>query len=146
MRAVSAIFVAMLAVAGVSGAEKFPEGAGFADKYPQDRRISADPRVLLTEDFERGEIADLTKRWDQVGNEGTKVLAFAADQPPASHGRRALPMTSTLGGNTGGDLCTRLLREVETVFAQNKVTPTPVNRMWLDDIVVAKEYVGPTLP
>jgi hypothetical protein len=26
---------------------------------------------------------------------------------------------------------------------QNKATPNPVNRVWFDDIVVAKQYIGP---
>jgi hypothetical protein len=118
MRAASVIFWMMLIATRAWGAEKLPEGPGIAARYPQDQGIANDPRVLLAENFELGEIADLERRWDQASNKDRKVLAFATDQPSASHGQRSLQMTSTLGENTGGDLYTRLPREVETAFAR----------------------------
>ena len=68
MRAAPVIFWLMLVAFRAWGAEKLPEGPGIAARYPRDEGIAGDARVLLAEDFERGEIADLEKRWDQVSN------------------------------------------------------------------------------
>src|SRR6186997_523156 len=95
-----------------------PEGPGLAAKYPRDRGLTRDVAVLLAEDFESGGIADLDKRWTEVSNQDGKVLAFDADQPAASGGKRALRITSTLGENTGGHLYTPLARGLETAFAR----------------------------
>src|SRR5262249_46536074 len=64
--------------------------------------VARDPHVIFAEDFETGSVADLARRWDDVSNPGGKVLAFSADVPPESAGRRSLQMTATLGENTGG--------------------------------------------
>jgi len=95
-----------------------PQGTGLSAKYPGDKGIAKDPRVLLAEDFETGSLADLGKRWESVSNEGGKVLAFSNDVPPGSEGKRSIQMTATLGENTGGHLYTRLPREVEKVYAR----------------------------
>lgn len=106
------LFIATAAVGAL------PEGSGFSAKYEHDRGIDQDPAVLLFEDFESGEIADLAKRWQEVSNKDGQVLSWNTDQPNASSGKRSLQMTSTLGKNTGGHLYRRLPREVETVFAR----------------------------
>jgi hypothetical protein len=95
-----------------------PEGPGLSSKYPHDQGIERDSSVLLTENFESGEIADISKRWDEVSNKGGKVLSLNSDQPKASGGKRSLQLTSTLDENTGGHLYQRLPREVETVHAR----------------------------
>lgn len=104
--------------ASVASAAELPQGAGLAAKYPGDRGIRQDERVLLVEDFESGDVAALKKRWESVSNEGGQVLSFREDAPPASAGKRSLVMTATLGENTGGHLYRRLPREVERLFAR----------------------------
>lgn len=95
-----------------------PKGFGLSAKYPGDKGIAKDPRVLLFEDFETGSLEDLGKRWESVSNEGGRVLAFSSDTPPGSGGKRSLQMTATLGENTGGHLYARLPRGVEKVYAR----------------------------
>ncbi len=96
-----------------------PEGnAGLAARHPHDRGLAQDSAVVLAEDFETGTLQDLDKRWTDISNKDGKVLAFAADQPKASSGKRSLQMTATLGANTGGHLYAPLREELETVFAR----------------------------
>jgi hypothetical protein len=109
-------FLLLLTASAASAA--LPEGPGFAGKYQRDLGIEKDSAVLLAEDFESGEIADLSKRWSEASNKNNKVLSWASDQPVPSGGKRSLQMTSTLGENTGGHLYKRLPREVETAFAR----------------------------
>lgn len=108
----------LLLLLATSAVAALPEGPGLSAKYEHDRGIEKDPAVLLFEDFESGDIADLAKRWQDVSNKADKVLAWSSDQPRASGGKRSLQMTSTLGENTGGHLYGRLPREVDTVFAR----------------------------
>src|SRR5947209_2901352 len=113
----------VISVAGRVNSERFKQsgsvlslGQGLAAKYPGDRGIGRDPHVLFSEDFEEGSLAEVVKRWSEVSNKGNKVLAFSADGPPDSAGKRAIQMTATLGENTGGHLYKRLPR-VDRVFA-----------------------------
>jgi len=108
----------LLSAVTSSALAALPEGPGLSGKYPQDQGVGKDSAVLLFEDFEAGDIADVVKRWSEVSNKDGKVLALAADQPASSGGKRSLQMTSTLSENTGGHLYKRLPREVETVFAR----------------------------
>src|SRR5688572_9161121 len=91
----------VLAACGRAGADRpatppaLPGGFGLAAKYPNDAGIGRDAAVLLAEDFERGEIADLGKRWTEVSNKDGKPLAFVADAPKGSTGRRSLEITAT---------------------------------------------------
>jgi hypothetical protein len=110
-----ALFLLLLTAATFAA---LPEGAGLAAKYPRDRGLARDAAVLLAEDFESGELSDLEKRWTEVSNKDGKVLAFDADQPATSGGRRALRIASTLGENTGGHLYTPLKRGLERAFAR----------------------------
>lgn len=89
---------------------------GLAAKYPGDKGIAGDPHVLLAEDFERGTMADVAKRWDDAKDKGS--LAFATGVPKRSRGRRCLAVTATLGKNTGGHLYARLKRPVEQAYAR----------------------------
>ena len=91
---------------------------GIASKYSGDAGIERDARVLFTENFESGSIAQIGKRWGEISNKDGKVMAFSDDVPSASRGKRSLQMTATLGENTGGHLYTRLPREVGKVFAR----------------------------
>lgn len=102
----------------VRAASALPEGWGLAARYPGDLGLAADAAVLLTEDFETGELSDLAQRWSNVSNRDGKVLAWSPDVPAASRGKRSLQMTATLGDNTGGHLYTRLPKAVDTAFAR----------------------------
>lgn len=96
--------------------DKLPEGPGLAGRFPQDKDIDRDSRVLFAEDFETGQLDDLSKRWSSVSNKDGKILEFDPDVPPGSGGRHSLAMTATLPQNTGGHLYRRLPREVEKAF------------------------------
>jgi hypothetical protein len=111
--------------AWATAARPLPEGDGLAAGYPGDRGIARDSHVIFAEDFETGGVADLARRWSDVSNQDGKVLAFSADVPPESAGRRSLQMTATLGQNTGGHLYRQLSRGADTVFARFYVKFAP---------------------
>lgn len=93
------------------------EGAsGIAARYAGDRGIGDDPRVLLHEDFETGDVAELSRRWTNVSNQDGRVLALESGGPTGRG--RCLRMTATPGENTGGHLYKRLPREVDTLHAR----------------------------
>ncbi len=87
--------------------------AGIAAGYPGDRGIAGDPRVVFAEDFETGDLDQLTKRWTEISNKGGKPIAFHADAPPGSGGKRCLQVTATPPENTGGHLYKRLPKGYE---------------------------------
>jgi len=103
---------------GKKPATALPEGPGLAAKYPRDRGIERDPDVLLTENFEKGEIADLGKRWSEVSNKEGRPLAFSDDAPTATRGKRSIRMTATLGKDHGGHLFGLLDRGVDEAYAR----------------------------
>ncbi len=80
------------------------EGFGISAKYPGDVGIEKDEDVVFVESFETGGIGDFKSRWDNVSNDGGKVMSFSEDIPEASSGKRALSMTATRGENSGGHL------------------------------------------
>ena len=145
----------VLAACGVSVADEkpsgrgaLPEGPGLAAKYPGDRGIEKDPDVILAEDFESGEIADLSKKWSEVSNKDGKVLAFAEDTPPGSPGKRVLQVTATLGQDTGGHLFANLPRHVDTAFARfyvkfPKKTEYIHHFVWLGGLNPATRWPNP---
>ncbi len=92
--------------------------AGIAARYPGDRGIARDARVLLHEDFESGSMADVTRRWTAVSNEGGRALELVPGGPGSASAGRCLRATATLGSNTGGHLYKRLPREVDTLYAR----------------------------
>ncbi|HET6408087.1 MAG TPA: hypothetical protein VFG14_09415 [Chthoniobacteraceae bacterium] len=108
----------LILLAVSSALASLPEGSGLASKYPQDQGIGTEPAVLVVEDFETDDLAEIDKRWSEVSNKDGKVFAWASDQPRGSGGKRSLQMTSTLGENTGGHLYQRLPRELEVVYAR----------------------------
>lgn len=118
---------------------------GIADKYPGDAGIERDPRVLFAENFENGDLATLSRRWDQISNQDGKVVAFSDDVPPGSPGKRSLQMTATLGENTGGHLYTRLSRPVERVFARFYVKfPNGADAAYIHHFVTVGGYFPAT--
>lgn len=95
------------AATGEESNARLPEGRmGIAEKFPGDAGIERDPAVLFAENFERGNLADLGKRWSEVSNKDGKVLTFSDGVPSDSSGKRSLQMTGTLGENSGGHLYT----------------------------------------
>jgi hypothetical protein len=95
-----------------------PEGHGLSAKYPGDRGIARDAAVLLAEDFELGDVADLEKTWHSVSNKDQQVISFREDAPVAGVGQRSLQMTGNPAQNEGGHLYKKLPREVDTAFAR----------------------------
>jgi predicted amidohydrolase len=124
-------------------ADQAAEARGIAERYPADAGIGKDPRVLFAEDFETGSIEEIGKRWGEMSDRGGKVMAFAADAPPGSKGRRSLQMTATLGENTGGHLYTRLKRGEEKVFARFYVK-FPADSGYVHHFVTLGGYRPPT--
>jgi hypothetical protein len=124
MRHVLSLVAALLVASAAWAAEdKLPEGdAGIAAKYPGDKGLAADPRVLLADDFESGAI-DKAK-WPSVSNEAG-AISFEADAPPASPGKQSLMFTAKLGENTGGHLFRRFKPGVETMHARFYVKFAP---------------------
>ena len=95
-----------------------PGGPGLAAKYPGDVGLAGDPAVLFAEDFETGTLAEIVKRWNDVGDKDGKCLALSDDVPADSAGRHSLQMTATLGENNGGSLYKVLPRAVDQAFAR----------------------------
>ena len=97
--------------------EPVPQG-GIAAKYPGDKGIGGDPRVLFTEDFETGSLAEVGKRWSEVSNKDGKALAFSKLASAESVGKRSLQVTAIPGENTGGHLYKRLPKGVKKLHAR----------------------------
>ncbi len=111
--------VALLALASTATAqEPLPSGAGLAAKYPDDKGLAADPAVLVFEDFETGDLAALNKVWHSVSNRDNKVIAFRADGPAATAGKRCIELSATVSENEGGHLYRKLPREIDTGFVR----------------------------
>ena len=91
---------------------------GLAKKYPGDRNLAKNPYVIMVENFERGEIKDLKRRWNDVKNPKKASLRFTKDAPQGSRGRRSLEITATRGKNTGGHLYYKLKKGVDRLYAR----------------------------
>lgn len=118
-RRLAAAWIVLLAPAMSPAQEAaLPSGPGLADKYRGDRGIGDDPAVLLFEDFEAGEVADLAKRWDSVSNKNDRVIAWRDDVPAGALGKRSIELSATVPQNDGGHLYKQLPREVDTAFAR----------------------------
>lgn len=89
-----------------------PSGPGLSARYPGDAGISADPSVVLVEDFEAETIEPITARWEQVQGR----LALADDVPAGSAGRHSLLTTHIGGQGTGCTLYRRLPQGYEKLF------------------------------
>ncbi|HEV8379062.1 MAG TPA: nitrilase-related carbon-nitrogen hydrolase, partial [Tepidisphaeraceae bacterium] len=64
---------------------------GVAAKYPGDRGIDKDPRVVFAEDFEAPTIGALKARWEDVKE--PDIFSFTPDVPEGSGGKQSLLMT-----------------------------------------------------
>jgi RNA polymerase sigma-70 factor (ECF subfamily) len=67
-----------------------PIAEGLAVRYPGDRKISDDPHVLFTEDFESGRIEDIIMRW---GSGGGDAMRLDSERSAVSSGAHALAIT-----------------------------------------------------
>ncbi len=79
-------------------------GKGLARKYRGDEGIAGDPDVVFTENFEKDSLRKIFQNWTSFSNKDDKVLAFSADAPPGSSGKRSMSMTATRNENDGGYL------------------------------------------
>ena len=117
MRLASRAFACVIMLApvasGVPGAEPTPAASerptGLAMQYPGDRNLASDPRVLFAENFETGAVAEIGKRWGNIGN--APNFAFSDDVPASSSGRRSIRIADN------GYLFTHH-KGVDTVFAR----------------------------
>ncbi|MHC4550312.1 MAG: hypothetical protein ACYTEZ_16200 [Planctomycetota bacterium] len=134
----------LLAGAAWAQAQTLPAGTGLAARHPGDRGLAGNRRVLFADDFERGTIAEIGRRWGNASNRGGKALALAEDGPPASRGQRCLQVTATLGENTGGHLYTRLKRGVDRAYARFYVK-FPQEAGYIHHFVHLGGYHPPTL-
>lgn len=76
-------------------ADPLPEGPGLAAKYPGDRGIADDPRVVFVENFEQATIEDTFKRWETVSQR--EQFTHGSDRPAQSGGKKSL-LVQHIGG------------------------------------------------
>jgi hypothetical protein len=94
-----------------------PEGhSGIAARYPGDRGIENDPRVIFVEHFDAGSLDAIVKRWDTAP--ARETMSLTDDVPAASADRTSLLVTHVGGQGTGGQLYRRLTPGFEQVFAR----------------------------
>ena len=97
--------------------------AGIASRYPGDRGIENDPRVVFTENFEVDSISRLDDRWETVRNR--QVLSLSDDVPKGTSGSKSLLMSQRAENGTGGDLYRRLGSGHEKLFTRMYVKFDP---------------------
>lgn len=106
---------AIVQPAGAAAA--LPEGpAGIAARYPGDRGIENDPRVIFVERFDGGSVEAIVKRWDTAP--GRETMSLSDDVPAASGDGASLLVTHVGGQGTGGQLYRRLPAGEKRVFAR----------------------------
>ncbi len=89
---------------------QLPQGEGLAADYVLDEGIEQDPSVIFAEAFETGQY----EKWDEVRNDGGRVLSLVADEDPRV-GARSLKVTATLRRNTGGGM-TKWFESSDTLY------------------------------
>lgn len=96
---------------------KLPEGIhGVAARYPGDRGIEKDPRVLFVERFDTGSLDSIIKRWDNT--KGKAIMSLSEEVPTGSADGKSLMLTHVGGQGTGGHLYRRLLPGHDLIFAR----------------------------
>jgi len=104
------LFACFVVACGGSGAPP-PGGDGpgsghtLSDDHPGDVGLGGDPAVVWFEDFEGGDVAAITGRYDQA--QGTARMQVLGDQPPGAGGTSALSLTAG-GGVDAVDLYKQL--------------------------------------
>jgi predicted amidohydrolase len=89
---------------------------GLAAKYPGDRNLDADPRVIFAENFEEQSPRAMQQRWEDVSH--PEIMSFAADVPEGRGGKQSLLMTHVGGKGDGGHLYRRLPRGLDKAYAR----------------------------
>lgn len=98
---------------------ELPEGYGLASKYPADKGIGEDGRVLFAEDFEQGGLGEVVKRWTESKTRDKTILSLDETQRPFERiGSRSIKITATRGQNTGGHMYKKLKRAVDKAHAR----------------------------
>jgi hypothetical protein len=98
----------ILAAAAAMAAERAPEGAGLAAKYPGDQGIAKDPAVIFADDFESGDLA----RWDDKSGS----ITVTDEKPHGGAKCAAAPMER--GKNHGGEAKKWFMPGADRVFAR----------------------------
>jgi predicted amidohydrolase len=93
-----------------------PARAGIAAEYPGDQGIERDSRVVFAENFEEPSLDVLKQHWQQVQN--AEIMAFSADVPAGSSGKRSLLLTHVGGTGNGGHLYRNLEPGYEKLHAR----------------------------
>ena len=90
------LVIGLVAVAlGIKVVAASVAAAGIASKYPGDRGIERDSRVVLVENFEGSSLDELWARWETVT--GKSGMAFSPDGPAGSRGKQSLIMERRSG-------------------------------------------------
>ncbi len=79
---------------------------GIAGRFRRDKGIGNDPAVVFTENFDKGSLDVIAKRWESVENK--EILSLSPDVPEASGDGKSLLMTHIGGKDTGAHLYRRL--------------------------------------
>ena len=93
-----------------------PTQAGVAAEYPGDQGIERDSRVVFAENFEEPSLDVLKHHWQYVQN--AEIMAFSADVPTGSSGKRSLLLTHVGGKGNGGHLYRNLKPGHEKLYAR----------------------------
>lgn len=92
-------------------AERLPEGAGLAGKYPGDRGLAKDPAVIFADDFESGDLA----KWDDKSGS----IAVTDEKPHGGAKCATAPMEK--GKNHGGEAKKWFAPGADRVFVRTYV-------------------------
>lgn len=101
-------------LAALAAAQGADAPTGIAAAHPGDRDISNHPAVVLSDDFEYEDVAELRKKWEEVKSLEGSILSLAEDSPRGA-GRRCLQVTARPGRDTGGHLYQSLPQGHETL-------------------------------
>ncbi|MBN1674638.1 MAG: hypothetical protein JXR37_26565 [Kiritimatiellae bacterium] len=114
MRTMPGLLITMGIAAGMSASgasgdrpAELPQGrAGIAARYPGDKGIESDPKVVFVERFDQDSIDALAKRYDNVKRKD--IMTFSNDALPGSADGQCLLITHTGGDGTGAHLYNRI--------------------------------------
>lgn len=98
--------------ANLASTSGLPSGPGLAATHPGDSGIGNHPDVIFADDFETDAPGE---KWDDIRDEGGKVLSFADPGSSAPLGKRCLKVESRLERDTGGGF-TKWFEPADPVF------------------------------
>ena len=98
---------------------KLNRAAGFASRYPGDKGIAEDERVLFVEDFEESSVEAVGRRWETV--RGESIMQLSNDVPDDSSGTQSLLMAQQADRGRGGDFYRRLGDGHDQVYTRTYV-------------------------